>query len=54
MAFPVARPGAYDVDKTWDEESGVWVSTYVADGFNRVEYLIVVGEQGDIYFTEVT
>jgi len=54
MAFPVDRPGTYDPDKTWDEAGDAWVSTYVADVFNRVEYLVILGEQGDIYFTEVT
>lgn len=52
--YPEGRPTGYDPDATWDEDAGVWVSTYVAVDRNRSLFFVVVGEQGDIYFAEDT
>lgn len=54
MTFPVARPETYDPDKSWDEETGTWVSGYTDGAGNRVEFIVAVGEHGGIYFNQVT
>lgn len=51
--WPSDRPVDYDADKFWDEESGTWGSDYVAGPGSYVQNLVVIGEDGDIYFGEI-
>lgn len=48
--FPPDRPDAYDPDLTWDEESGAWGIDYIDPTANRAEYLVILGEQGEVYY----
>ena len=44
------RPAAYDPDLYWDEETETWGSGRVTIPGAFVEYLIAVGEEGEVYF----
>lgn len=58
LTWPPARPDAYSPDKMWDEESKSWYSSTSSIGVERVvqgggrfnERIVVVSEQGNIYF----
>ena len=52
MAWPEDRPGGYDPDQTWDEETSAWVSTIVGPGRYK-QQLVVINDQGDVYFSEI-
>jgi len=52
-SWPPYRWPEYDPDKFWDEETETWVDVPVIGPGSRIEHLIVVGEQGEIYFGEV-
>ncbi len=52
-SWPEDRPGNYDEDKYWDETNQVWVSSYVAGYGSRVDHVVFVGDQGEIFFLEV-
>ena len=46
-AWPVARPGAFDADKVWNEETAAWVA---ADGRGFTAHqnqIVVVGSDPD-------
>ena len=51
--WPIDRPGSYDADKYWDEESETWGSGRVTIPGAFAEYLVAVGEEGEVYFGEV-
>lgn len=51
--WPIARPSGYGPNLYWDEESETWGSTYVTMPGSRVEYTLVIGEEGEIYFGTV-
>ena len=61
MAFPADRPGTYDEDKFWDEESGAWYTTSTATGVARLKQaggryrnqFIVISGQAEIYFGDI-
>jgi len=53
MAWPEARPVDYDESLYWDEESETWGSGRVTIPGAFAEYLVVVGEEGEVYFGEV-
>ena len=57
MAFPDARPGGYDPDLVWDEESKAWIavsaaSTAALGGGKYHEQLVVVGNM-KIYYGDL-
>jgi hypothetical protein len=51
--WPVDRPVTYDPDKYWDEESETWGSGRVTIPGAFAEYLVAVGEEGEVYFGTV-
>lgn len=51
--WPVDRPDTYDPDKWWDEDSGQWVSTFVTGPGSYVEWVVIVGDKGHIYYRGV-
>ncbi len=51
--WPVDRPVGYDPDLYWDEESETWGSTRVTIPGAFAEYLVAVGEDGEVYFGTV-
>lgn len=51
--WPQDRPNNYDPDLYWDEESEIWGSTRVTIPGAYAEYLVVVGEEGEVYFGSV-
>ena len=53
MAWPEDRPGGYDPDLYWDEQSQTWSSTYVTMPGNRVEHVLVISDKGYVYFGTV-
>jgi hypothetical protein len=53
MAFPEDRPGSYDPDLYWDEVNGVWSSTRVTVPGAWSQSVVVVSEEGEIYFGTV-
>ena len=48
--WPADRPVGYDPDLWWDEETEAWVSTFVNGPGSRVEHLLAIGEEGEIYY----
>ena len=50
--FPPSRVSDYDPDLIWDEETGTWLET-LRPGFDKIQYLVAVGEQGDICFSRL-
>ncbi len=53
MSWPETRPVAYDEDKYWDEANEQWVTGYVAGHGSRVDHVVFVGDQSEIFFLEV-
>lgn len=54
--FPATRPGDYDDDKVWDEDTGTWTSDedlLRRDGSRHKTQLVCVGKDL-IYYSEVT
>jgi len=51
--WPDDRPVGYDPDKFWDEEDQEWNSDRLTVPGNRIEYLIVLGDEGEIYFRSI-
>jgi len=47
------RPTEYDGDKYWDEDTGTWVTTRTTHPGNWAQNLLVVSEEGDIYFRTI-
>ena len=60
MAFPADRPGSYDPDKLWDEETKAWYAVGTAIGSARSaqaggryrQQIVVLSNQGTIFFGE--
>ena len=52
-AWPDDRPVSYDADLYWDEESETWGSGRVTIPGAFAEYLVAVGEEGEVYFGTV-
>ena len=60
MAFPEDRPAGYDANKVFDEDNDAWYTPTTAIGSERMAYaggkykeqLVVVSNQGDIYFKD--
>jgi len=50
IGWPGDRPVDYDADKYWDEESETWGSGRVTIPGAFAEYLVAVGEEGEVYF----
>ena len=50
MNWPDDRPVGYDADLYWDETDQEWNSDRLTVPGNRIEWLIVLGEEGEIYF----
>lgn len=53
MNWPDSRPVAYDEDLYWDEAGGTWGTTSVSGPGNRVEHLVIVSDESEVYFGEV-
>ena len=53
MAWPEDRPVDYDADKYWDVVNDVWTATRFAGQGSYAEYVLVISEEGDIYFRTV-
>lgn len=53
MDWPDARPETYDEDLYWDEESGTWGTASVSGPGNRIEHLVAVSDEGEVYFGEI-
>jgi len=53
MAFPEDRPGTYDADKYWDVVNDVWTAVRAAGQDSRTQYVLVISEEGDIYFRAI-
>lgn len=53
MNWPDDRPGTYDADKWWDKQNEVWTTTHVIRLGNRVEWLIAISEEGEIYYRNI-
>ena len=53
MAFPEDRPGGYDPDLYWDEEDAEWNSDRLIQPGNWSQSVVVVSEEGEIYFGSV-
>lgn len=51
--WPEDRADIYDADKYWDEVNATWASSYASGGGRYVQQLVVVGEDGDIYFGDL-
>lgn len=51
--WPEDRPAAYDPDLYWNEESETWGSGRVTIPGAFAEYLVAVGEEGEVYFGAV-
>lgn len=58
MAFPEDRPGGYNPDQVFDESENDWtsdLSDLESRGGERYnQQLVVLSEQGKIYFQELT
>ena len=60
MTFPEDRPGGYDGDKVWDEDTQAWYAVSTAIGSARQaqaggrlrQQVVVVSGQAKIYFGE--
>jgi hypothetical protein len=48
--WPFARASDYDPDLYWDEATEVWVTTRKTGPGNLVDFVVVVGEEGEVYF----
>ena len=53
MAYPEARPGTYDADKYWNEVGDAWTATRYAGQGDYTEYVLAIGEKGEIYYRMV-
>jgi len=53
MAWPEDRPVGYNADKYWDETTGTWRTIRVTQPGGWTEYVLVISEQGEIYFRAV-
>jgi len=53
LGFPWERSDFYDEDVFWDEANEQWVSNSITGGGSKVDYIVSVGDQGEIYFLEV-
>lgn len=61
MSWPDDRPGTYDEDKLWDEDTGAWYTISTSTGAQRLaqaggryrQQIVVLSEQGRIYFGSV-
>lgn len=53
MSWPEDRPGTYDEDKVWDEATETWVSNDGRGGARYQNQIIIINEQGQIYFSSV-
>lgn len=53
MAFPEDRPGTYDADLYWDEVNDTWTATRFAGQGSYTEYVLAIGEKGEVYFRTV-
>lgn len=55
--WPDDRPETYDADLYWDEENGVWGSSYILGGGRYTQQLITIGtddnNEGIIYFGSI-
>lgn len=51
--WPENRPVGYDADKVWDEVTGTWITNDGRGGGRYQNQIIVVSDQGQIYFGEV-
>ena len=53
MAWPDDRPGTYNEDKVWNEESETWVAPETlgkAGGDRFLNRIVVLSGQGEVYF----
>jgi len=48
--WPNERPSNYDPDLFWDEEDQEWNNDRLTMPGNRIEWLVVLGDEGEIYF----
>jgi hypothetical protein len=48
--WPPDRPVGYNPDLYWDEATEVWVTTRKTGPGNLVDFVVVVGEEGEVYF----
>lgn len=53
QGYPTPRPSDYGSDDWWDEDTGTWVSAYVAGPGSWTEYVLVISEEGEVYFRTV-
>jgi len=51
--FPSARPSDYDGDLYWHESTGTWTSTRTQIAGAWVQSVVVVSEEGEIYFRSI-
>lgn len=51
--WPLARASDYDGDLWWDRDAEVWGSTYTIEPGSWVEYVLMIGEEGEVYFGTV-
>lgn len=51
--FPSARPSDYDGDLYWHESTGTWTSTRTQIVGAWVQSVVVVSEEGEIYFRSI-
>ena len=51
--WPQERPDSYDPDLYWDEETETWVTSRVTGPGAFADYVVFVGEEGEIYFGSV-
>lgn len=54
LAFPETRPAGYDPGFYWDEIDDEWNSDRLTQPGSYVEYVVVISEEGNIYFRAVT
>lgn len=52
-SWPTGRPEDYNPDKSWDEETGVWITSDSRGGGKYKQQLVVINDRGDVYFSEV-
>lgn len=53
MAFPEDRSVAYDPDLYWDEADAEWNSDRLTQPGSYTEYVLVISEEGEIYFRAI-
>ena len=53
MSWIADRPVSYDPDMVWDETSATWVVNDARGGGRYSSRLVVINDQGEIYFGEV-